>query len=413
MKVLHCSSYLNGGAGIATQRLHVALQESGKCCSSIGVRKKNHADPHVMELAHPVDIFLTRLSNLPLRVIKKDPDVFFSSYLLPNTIAHEIKKIQPDIVHLHWISNFMSPWTLRQVAKLSMPVIWTLHDTWPFTGGCHYGTCTKWQQECLQCPLLKYGTGNLAHLVWQEKKKTYANLQPHIVVPSIKLMQKVQNSSLLQTFPATHIPNAVDSQIFYPIDKKLARQQLGLKEDTFYILFGAISAISDHNKGYDLLKDALEILASNSATSCQCLIFGASEGPPLPLPTTFLGHINEQHTLALAYAAADVFVCPSREESFSNTTLESLACGTPMVGFDIGGIPDMVTHKESGYIATPYDTKDLARGIAYILEDDARRQYMGQQARSTVEERYSSPVVAKQYIKLYEELLAKKGKAFS
>ncbi len=109
-----------------------------------------------------------------------------------------------------------------------------------------------------------------------------------------------------------------------------------------------------------------------------------------------MGELHDEITLALAYSAADVFVCPSREESFSNTTLESLACGTPVVGFAVGGIPDMIEHKVNGMLATPHDPQELAAGIAYVLEEEERREAMGRAARQTVVERYSYPVVAKQ-----------------
>ncbi len=411
MKVLHCTTYTKGGAGIAAHHLHTALKQSG-VESLMGVRKKTSDDVCVVELASPLDVFFTRCSNLPLHFLRNDTPNFYSCYALPNSIAQRIQKIQPDIIHLHWIANFISPRALRDIIKLGIPVLWTLHDTWAFTGGCHYGTCLQWQQQCQKCPLFTHPQGfmglNVAHVHWKAKRRAYAVKSPHIVAPSQKLWQKVQQSSLLQHAASSCIPNAVDTNIFSPMSQQEARWQLGIEEDVSYILFGAMAATSDHNKGYDLLKEALTHLPQQNNKNVQCLIFGAAEGEKLPLPSTFLGRIDTPEKLALAYAAANVFVCPSREEAFSLTTLEALACGTPAVGFAIGGIPDMVQHKENGYIAKPYDTQDFANGIAYILEDAARHHHMSQCARKTAEQRYAYPVIAKQYITLYEKLLATK-----
>ncbi len=402
-KILHISTGL--GQESASYRLHLALRQEG-VLSYVGVQQSTLNDPHILRISSPLDTFLAKCNNKFLRLFRPNPQTFFTSYILPNGIATKIKKIAPDIIHLHWISNFISPWTLHQIAKLNIPVTWTLHDTWAFTGGCHYGKCTKWLSNCTQCPMLKTFSGfDIPHAQWKAKHSAYANLQPHIVTPSLEMKQKTRQSSLLKKLSITHTPNTLDTEIFYPINKQNARQELNLDTQVKYILFGAMSATSNYNKGYDLLQMALQYIPNASNT--HCLIFGASEGESLSLPATFLGRLNDPKTIALAYAAADVFVCPSREESFSQTTLESLACGTPVVGFGIGGIPDMITHQKNGYIAPPYDTKDLANGITYVLEDEARRERMCKAARETVEERYSYPIVAKQYIQLYEDILAK------
>ena len=204
------------------------------------------------------------------------------------------------------------------------------------------------------------------------------------------------------------LPNPIDAAVFRPVPRRLARQLLGLAPETRYILFGACSAVADKRKGYDLLAAALNALPSASRENTCCLVFGASHGessPPLPLPTRFLGVLHDEIALALAYSAADVFVCPSREESFSNTTLESLACGTPVAAFAVGGIPDMVEHQVSGMLAAPHDPHELAECIAYILARDDRRRRMGEAAREKVARQYDMPVVAKKYMALYEELL--------
>ncbi len=204
------------------------------------------------------------------------------------------------------------------------------------------------------------------------------------------------------------LPNPIDAAVFRPVPTRLARQLLGLVPETRYILFGACSATIDHNKGYDLLAAALNALPAASREKTCCLIFGASHGessPPLPLPTRFLGVLHDEISLALAYSAADVFVCPSREENLPNTIMEALACGTPVAAFAVGGIPDMIDHRVNGMLAAPHDPHELAEGIAYILARDDRRRHMGKAAREKVLQQYDMPVVARKYVALYEELL--------
>lgn len=218
----------------------------------------------------------------------------------------------------------------------------------------------------------------------------------------------IRQSSLLGSYRVEVLPNPIDATVFRPVPTLLARQLLGLSPEPKYILFGACSATLDTRKGYDLLAAALNALPFASRDKLSCLVFGASHGegrPPLPLPTHFLGALHDEIALALAYSAADVFVCPSREENLPNTIMEALACGTPVAAFSVGGIPDMVEHRVNGMLATPHDAHELAECIAYMLAQDDRRRNMGEAARKKVLQQYDMPVVARKYVALYEELL--------
>ncbi len=415
MKILHCNSHENeGGAAIAVQRLHEALNLSGQCKSIFGVQQKKTNAENVVEIpVFPVQFvqeLAVTFAKASVKLCKKQKEVFITNYLNPNAIHKSIAKIQPDIIHLHWVSNFISPWVLKKIAKLNIPVVWTLHDTWAFTGGCHYfGQCNKWQGVCQNCPALRKPLGlDMANLQWKLKQACYEQLNPTLIGLSKHFKNDIEKSSLLKNYLCVNLPNPINIKEFDVVSKVEARALLGLEQDVKYILFGAMSATSDLRKGFDLLKTALQY-THTTHPHAHCLIFGTTKGYELPLASTYLGRIEEIKKLALAYAAADVFVCPSREESFSQTTLEALACGTAVVGFDIGGLPDMIKHKANGYIAKPYDTKDLAHGISYVLEDDTRREQMGKVARKTVEDGYSYPVIAKKYIELYKGILAKKN----
>lgn len=416
MKILHLNTFENrGGAAIAARRLHNALNQDRRVMSLLGVKEKDSDALDVVELpcykSKIVGKLLSKANDKLLSWYTPKANTFFSAYLLPNRLASAIKTLQPDIVHLHWLAgNFISPHVLQQIASLSIKTVWTLHDTWAFTGGCHYfRSCQKWQKQCCNCPeLLKKIPCDLAKLQWQMKKRAYKKLQPTVIGLSKQFAADIEQSSLFKNFQTVQLPNTIDTKIFRPIPNDIARNLLGLPADGQYILFGACSATNDPRKGYDLLKDALDILSSHSQKDIICLVFGASHSkttPPHHFTTHFLGELHDELTLALVYSAADVFVCPSREDNLPNTIMEALACGTPVVGFAVGGIPDMVEHKINGMLATPHDPKELAEGIAYILKDQERRESIGRAARRKVEENYSYPVVSRQYIDLYEQLL--------
>ena len=413
MKILHLNTHdIMGGAAIAAHRLHRALNKEQNVQSLMGVWQKNSDEKEVLPLINSSirHKIRTRLCDKLVSLHKPNKDIVFTSHLLPSRLTSTIASTKPDIIHLHWIAQFISPYVLKHIATLNIPIVWTLHDTWAFTGGCHFGKCEKWKDECRKCPVLNRSFGfDLSHYQWKLKKETYKKIQPTIICPSKEMTRKANCSLLLKDYTIHTIPNLLDTSSFYPIGKKLARNLLKLDQDKKYILFGAMSATNDHNKGYDLLLNALHHLKAQNINA-HALIFGASHGDALPIPSTFLGHLHDEISLALIYSASDVFVCPSREENLPNTIMESLACGTPVVGFEIGGIPDMVEHKINGYIATPYDTRDLAKGITFILEDSARHKQMDLKACKVVEERYASHVVAKQYIDLYNEILTKHAK---
>ncbi len=415
MKILHLNQAMHGGAAIAVQRLHTALRRDGRVESILGVGCSVSGSGDTIEIpkyhSKLASKILDKVSDGLLAFSAPKGNVFFSSYLFPNNVADNVAALHPDIIHLHWLAgNFISPWELRKIGALGTPVVWTLHDAWAFTGGCHYfGGCYQWRERCRDCPeLARQVPWNLARVQWWCKQKAYKQLKPTVVGLSRNFVESIRQSALLADCPVVHLPNCIDSNVFRPIPKETARSLLNLPVQGTYILFGACSAVSDYRKGYDLLCHALRALPEGLRAKVSCLIFGVTQAEEYlaqALPTTFLGFLHDEVTLALAYAAADVFVCPSREESFSQTTLEALACGTPVAAFSVGGIPDMVEHNVSGMLATPHDSQELAFGIARILEDGNRQKRMGEAARRKILQHYDMSVVAQQYIDLYQRLL--------
>lgn len=415
MKILHLNTYdCGGGAAIAARRLHTALCNEG-VDSSMGVLFKSDDDTSIHQVRAPLrrnfyPIF-ARLENLPLKLYpSRDKSILFS---YPFFSCSSIKKLcaSVDIVHLHWIvGTFLS---LADIAAITKPVVWTLHDTWAFTGGCHIlKNCTGYMTGCRDCPQLStHSQISLARISFLHKRNTYKKMAPCIISPSQYLANKVQESTLLGSFQKAIIPNTINTEHFMPIEQTSARNMLGLDKNSIpTILFGAVSATSDFNKGFDLLARALFFLKKLYPHPVRLLIFGASHIPDLEstYPVHCLGHLHDEVSLRLAYSAADVFVCPSREENLPNTIMESLACGTPVAAFAVGGIPDMIEHEVNGCLAPPHDTEKLAQGIAYLLENADRRKQMGKAARQVAVERYSAPVIAKQYMELYTQILENK-----
>jgi glycosyltransferase involved in cell wall biosynthesis len=230
-----------------------------------------------------------------------------------------------------------------------------------------------------------------------------------IVTPSRWLADCARKSSLFHDLRIEVIPNGLDSQRYKPVEQKLARDLLNLPQDKQLILFGAMKATSDRRKGFHLLLPALQKLSQiQGQDRIELVVFGASEPrepPDFGFKVNYLGRLNDDISLALVYAAADVFVVPSLEDNLPNTVMESLACGTPCVAFKIGGMPDMIEHGQNGYLAQPYEIEDLAKGIAWVLEDRERYGKLCDRDRQKVEQEFTLELQAHRYLSLYQELI--------
>jgi len=318
-----------------------------------------------------------------------------------------IRSIDFDILHLHFVANrFLD---LHELTKVNKPIVWTLHDSWAFTGICHFFyDCKRYEESCGCCPMLHSDNPNdFTHQIWKIKNKIYKKCDLHIVTPSNWLGNCATKSSLFSGFPLSVIPNGISTQLYKPLPVSEARESLGLDADKHYLLFGAVNATSDSNKGFDLLLEALKQLKQVGDKQIELLVFGA-EQPSCELNfgflTTYMGIIRDENKLVQIYNSADVVIVPSRSENFSNTILESLSCGTPVVGFDIGGNSDLIAHKQNGYLAKHFDTEDLMSGIVWCLE--SKNQYdMSETARMKVDESFNLRGICLEYLNVYKELI--------
>jgi glycosyltransferase involved in cell wall biosynthesis len=347
------------------------------------------------------------VDRLPVkRYPKRNPNAFWSNNWFPNGLSFQ--KLNPDIYHFHWIGSGFVP--ISAMSQISQPIVWTLHDEWAFTGGCHYsGGCDRFQEQCGNCPQLNSGIEvDLSRRNWDKKRRNWEDLNIHVVTPSHWLAECAKRSSLFRGREVSVIPNGIDLNIYRPIEKATARDILNLPTSKKFILFGASGNISDTRKGFDYLLEALRKVSSNFNEEIEFLVFGASHADniaSLGVPTHFLGYLHDDVTLALMYSAANVFVAPSREDNLPNTIMESLACGTPAVAFRVGGIPDLIEHQQNGYLAAPFDTDDLAQGIEWVLEDTQRHTQLGLRARQKVENEFDVVKIAEKYRVLYHSLL--------
>lgn len=429
MRVTHLSTYhLFGGAAVAATRLHRALQKHGSVESTLLVgtsdRQERHRPaPNVLYLASNFLAEQTafgrfvaeRLYFLPF---ERDRSVRFqfSPAAFGAGLTFHDAILQADVLHLHWINfGFLSIDGLRALAELGKPIVWTLHDQWAFTGGCHYARgCGNFLSHCRQCPYLKKpGEQDLSYRIFEQKKQVFDSSDIQFTSPSHWLANEGLRSALLRNSRFTVIPYAIDNDVFRPLTRAEANAHLELPgtdqpEGPARLLFGSAS-VTDPRKGFRYFTEALTLLhQQHPDLTVEVLVFGKGRSylfDELPYTIRHLGILTTEADVVAAYNAADALVVPSLEDNLPNTVIESLTCGTPVVGFRTGGIPEMIDHQQNGYLAAVGSAQELANGLAFILthpSPDVLRQH----ARQSAEARFSEEVVARQHVELYGTLIS-------
>jgi glycosyltransferase involved in cell wall biosynthesis len=398
-------------------RLNKALKAKG-LDSELAVNFLFRANPEVQNLSKnffskffaALGIILERITA---KLFTKNVPIPFSFPVWGKDVSEHPLVKSADIIHLHWINHaFLRPQDIAKLSGLNKPIVWTFHDSNAFTGGCHVRyDCDHFLKECGNCPILNYhGPDDSSHRIWQKKKNAYSKLDITIIAPSRWMAESVKNSSIFASAKVVNIPNTLDTDVFKPTAKLVARAKLGLDPGKFILMSGFMPSRKDLHKGTPYLIEAIDLFIKNhevSTDSVELLVFGNRDEKNVPefsIPTTFLGTISDDEKLALCYSAADVFLAPSLEDNLPNTVMESLACGTPLAAFATGGIPDMVKHKHNGYLAEYRSSADLAAGIAWIYTypDKAELNF---NARQTIVNYFSEGTIAGQHIELYKSLL--------
>jgi len=412
MKILHISESDSGGAGKAALRLHIGLLKQGIDSKMLVLNKSSKVKNvfHVthFELMRKITFRLFRY-KLKLKYPKRPAglDNFTGIRGIKRLNNHNLIK-KTDIINLHWIANFVNYPSFFKSIK-NKPIVWTLHDMNPFTGGCHYtGDCKKYEESCESCPQLGSENENdLSKKIFNRKKEAYKGKNINIITLSKWLTNCAKKSNLISKFPITRIPNGLPIDIFRPLNKNKCRELLKLPKDKTIILFGA--NYKTKRKGFFYLKEALRMIKKQRIKDIALVVFGncIDSLENINFPTYFLGHFDNEKKLAEVYNAADIFVIPSLEEAFGLTCLESMACGTPVVGFNTGGIPDMIKNGKTGLLAKYKNSKDLAIKIKWMIEHDKDRKKMGINTRKIIENKYRLDIQAKRYIKIYTSILKK------
>lgn len=431
MKVVLVNTFEStGGAALAAQRLLKALNQQNEVEAQLLVHQKNSDQASVGAWAHTYwekkwawgRFVAERAYFYPY---EKNAEVRFAfSPAAFGADIHQHPWIQEaDIIHLHWITfGFLSLRSLDTLMRLEKPIVWTMHDMWPFTGGCHYSHhCDHYQVACGNCYFLKNPKEkDLSQRGLAQKQKVYAGHRIRFVGCSQWISNLAQHSAILKSkndFQTQAIPNPIDIAVFKPRDKKEVAKELAMHSGKFIILFAALK-LTDKRKGGIYFQQALKQLHEQYPDHFELLVFGRSDEEflaTLPYPTRNLGTLKGDEALVQAYSAAHVLLIPSLEDNLPNTIMEAMACGTPTVAFRAGGIPEMIDHEENGYLAAYKSSEDLVKGIiwlwqTYQSEGGQAYQQISQAARQKVENSYQEDTVAQRYIQVYQELLEAQNK---
>ena len=317
-----------------------------------------------------------------------------------------------DIIHLHWINQGMlSLNDIRKILQSGKPVVWTMHDMWPCTGICHHAReCDKYHQECHHCPYIYKGGGkkDLSNQVFKKKKEIYQLAPVTFVTCSRWLKERAGQSALLKGHTIVDIPNPISTGLFKPQNALAARNKMELPTDKKLILFGSVK-VTDKRKGIDYFIESCKLLAEKYPEMKEELgvvVYGKNSEclkPLIPFQVYALDYISNEKDLVNIYNAVDLYVTPSLEENLPTTIMEAMACGVPCVGFNVGGIPEMIDHLHNGYVAEYRSAEDLANGIIWTLSESEYQSLSEEACRKAVSN-YSESIVAKKYIDIYNKI---------
>ncbi|GBE92791.1 glycosyltransferase family 4 protein [Nostoc cycadae] len=421
MKIAHVNTYdIQGGAARGAYRLHQGLRRLGQD-SLMLVKHKHSTDPTVHSIPN---LNINNINEYQFEAIQNSyinrnrttvSNTLFSFPYPGIDISKHQEILNADIINLHWIAYFQSSLTLKKVFSLSKPVVWKFPDMWPFTGGCHYSAgCDKYKKDCVKCPQLTDDTYNLPAILLKDKLELWSDSNLTIVTPSHWMAENIKQSTLFKNNRIEVIPNSLDTNAFFPLSKAEAKNIIGVNQNDFIILFGAHTCY-EKRKGFAELLTALHHCLDNnyfyklvSENKIKLVCFGyppaeAMESIPIPLLT--VGFTDSDQKLQEVYSAADIFIQPALEENFGFTTIESMSCSTPVIGFDVGVVPDVVKDGITGKIIPVGDTHKMAEAIIECVLSPQHCKLMGENSRKLVEEEYPLTVQAKRYIELYEDLV--------
>ncbi len=420
LKVVHVSVFDTGGGARAAHRLHTGLRRLGHESSIFADQVVDWCqDDTSVKALNPSQDFRSRISRrtrsqqLKLDLLRYTDPLKAGYEGFTNDrgrYGEEVLEQLPhcDVVNLHWIGGFIDYQAFFSKVPLHTPVVWTLHDMNAFTGGCHFDyDCGKFTRGCGACPQLGSKNENdPTRRAWIRKRKALGSVEArrlHVVGVSDWISGKARRSSLLGRFPVSTINLGLDLETFAPREPVFARSALGVPENAAVVLFMAEYS-GGRRKGFHQLKQAL----SGMEGMPNLFLLSVGHGKPsvdANIPHRHLGYIGDDRLLSLVYSAADIFVMPSLQDNLPQTALQAVACGTPVVGFAVGGIPEMVRPGVTGELVQPLDVAGLRNTIADLLRDVDRREEISANCRHVALEEFSQDIQSQRYARLYKSLL--------
>tara|TARA_B100000700_G_scaffold319884_1_gene416017 strand:+ start:89 stop:1270 length:1182 start_codon:yes stop_codon:yes gene_type:complete len=393
MKILQLSnSDLNGGAAVASYRLHKALLNSSIDSKMLVNEKKSH-EVTIINKSSSLDnikiIIKNRLIFQLRKLMKIKHPGTISLNFFPSNILKKIKEIDHDIIHLHWVNNEML--SINQISKITKPLIWTFHDMWPICGIEHYSDTTEYKDGY---------------------KKKKINKKIKIVCVSDWLAKKVKESYLFNKFEVHTIPPCINIKKWKNIEKNTSRSLLGFDLNEKIIIFSSANGTSERRKGFDLLLKALDNEHFKKDNYRLVIIGKINDQDKSKIPINYTNYLlnttDDELIFRLLYSAADLMAIPSRLETFGQSIIEAASCGTPSIGFKNTGVQEAIKHKETGYLADYNNTEDLFNGVKWCFKEiKDKNNDLGIKARKNIEQNFSYEYISQKYLSLYENLLKK------
>ena len=398
--VLVSAADLFGGAARAAHRIHASLRDAGHDAHLLVRRRQSdESSIHEIGVLNPIRTGI----EVRLAALQRAPDASWrSSNVLPSRVGSVAAKLAADVVNLHWIGD--GTISVREIGSLPGPVVMTLHDMWAFSGAEHYpqdDSDARWRTGYLNTTRGTARRGpDIDRWTWERKRRRWRPVP--VICPSRWLADCVRASALMRDWPVHVVPNPVPG-VFAPDSRAASRHAMAIQPHQRVILFGAAST-ADARKGQDLL---LEALGRVKAHNVRLIVLGSpgSQRPRWPVTTDEVGFVGDDDKLSRLYNVADVVVVPSRQDNLPLVGVEAQACGVPVVAFDTGGLPDVVEHLKTGYLARAFDTADLAHGIDWVLEDDERRRRLADSAADRARRLWSPDLVARRYLSVYQQAI--------
>jgi glycosyltransferase involved in cell wall biosynthesis len=381
LKVVHLQTGLPT-SGNAAFRLHEAMLANNIQSTILAYNTSRPVSKRINTFKGLNKLIKERLYRMLLNFVetRKKADTYLFSFpvLIGNNVSRHPLIKNADVIYLHWIvGGFLSLNNIKQLLTLGKPIVFFMHDMWTITGGCHHSfECRNYETGCEYCPMFKRGNKTtFASKEFNIKKALFSkHKNVHFISPSKWLADAAFKSGLTRDKNIFHIPNIIDEHFFKPFNKKTAKEILNLSTNSKTITFGCLAGTNNKFKGWQYLEKALNFLyKANKTNNIEILIFGSEYDKAtvdaVPYPIKFLGKINDDMSMVIINNATDVFVSPSLAESFGLSFLENVMCGTPVVGFNVGGVPEIIEHKINGYLANYKSAEDLAEGIIYCLNN--------------------------------------------